>query len=462
MTLKNIDSSITHDDATMPLNLFESNIDQPAAKIGFSDPSFAGNKIKPVHRWVPWIAGFSSEFVKAILDEWLMGKAVVLDPFAGVGTTLVEAYFANHDVVGFEINPYAALATRVKLDINNLDVDRLKQLAGDLRDFARQSLLSDYKPISSAPPGFKTRTAFYSQSVLKKVLIVQDFINSVSDQPSVEVMQLAFAATMVSYSNYSYEPSLGTRKAVGKSDIEDCAVIDKIYEKLGEIISDIKMVRSCLPALAAKTRVINASFFNCAEYLEPAAVDLCITSPPYLNNYHYIRNTRPQLYWLGFVGKPQDTDSLEQDNFGKYWQTVRELDEIPLNFPDPPGALVEQLSQLRSLKQERGIYGGRGWANYAAAYFNDCYRFAASLQYALKPGSRAFVVIGNSILQGMMIPTDRYLGEIAERAGLRLVDIHIPRTTRVGNSIIQSPIRVEKAQDNHRLYESVVQLGKDR
>lgn len=144
----------------MQLNLFESNVDQPVAKIGFSDPNFASNKIKPVHRWVPWIAGFSSEFVKAILDEWLLDKAVVLDPFAGVGTTLVEAYFANHDVIGFEINPYAALATRVKLSINHLNVDRLKQLAGDLRDFARQCLLNDYQPISSPPPGFKTRTTF--------------------------------------------------------------------------------------------------------------------------------------------------------------------------------------------------------------------------------------------------------------------------------------------------------------
>ena len=41
-----------------------------------------------------------------------------------------------------------------------------------------------------------------------------------------------------------------------------------------------------------------------------------------------------------------------------------------------------------------------------------------------------------------------------------LLDINIPRTTRVGNSIIQSNVRVEKAQDNHQLYESVVCLMK--
>jgi len=80
--------------------------------------------------------------------------------------------------------------------------------------------------------------------------------------------------------------------------------------------------------------------------------------------------------------------------------------------------------------------------------------------YMLKPGARAFVVMGNSILQGVMIPTDEYLGEIAARAGLQLVDIQIPRRTRVGNSIIQSDVRVEKAGEAHRLYESVVHLRK--
>jgi DNA modification methylase len=31
----------------------------------------------------------------------------VLDPFAGVGTTLVESYRRGLNVIGFEINPYA-------------------------------------------------------------------------------------------------------------------------------------------------------------------------------------------------------------------------------------------------------------------------------------------------------------------------------------------------------------------
>jgi len=78
----------------------------------------------------------------------------------------------------------------------------------------------------------------------------------------------------------------------------------------------------------------------------------------------------------------------------------------------------------------------------------------------LKPGGAALVVIGNSILQGVLIPTDRYFGQIAQSVGLELVRIDVPRATRVGNSIIQSDVRVAKAKDSHQLYEAVVELRK--
>ncbi|RPJ72902.1 MAG: site-specific DNA-methyltransferase [Alphaproteobacteria bacterium] len=439
--------------------LFEfENEQQTITENAFKDPSFASNKQKPIHRWVPWIAGFSSSFVKKILDDNLDTKSIVLDPFAGVGTTLVEAILAGHDAIGFEINPYAALACKVKLNSASIDLNLLTQCVSELESFYAQALKNNYIPKSVPPEGFRTRVPFFGPRILHKVLIIQDFINNQQDPQIEETLQIAFAATMVSYSNYSYEPSLGTRKAVGKTDFEDYDVMGGLQKKLNEIIYDISMTKRLFKDVSAK--VVNDSFFESTRYIQNNSVDICITSPPYLNNYHYIRNTRPQLYWLGFVKKPNDTKSLEQENFGKYWQTVRELDEVDLEFPNPPPALVKQLAYLRTQKTEKGVYGGNGWANYAASYFNDSFRFATNLENALKRGSSAFVVIGNSILQGTMIPTDNYFAEIAESAGLKLVDIHIPRPTRVGNSIIQSDVRVKKADDEHQLYEAVVELIK--
>ena len=91
---------------------------------GFADSAFADNKQRPIHRWVPWIAGFSSEFVRDAFSRYLPGKptqrTVVLDPFCGVGTTLIEALRCGYDTVGFEINPYAALGRRVHFVVSSV------------------------------------------------------------------------------------------------------------------------------------------------------------------------------------------------------------------------------------------------------------------------------------------------------------------------------------------------------
>ncbi|MFW6116767.1 MAG: site-specific DNA-methyltransferase, partial [bacterium] len=180
----------------------------------------------------------------------------------------------------------------------------------------------------------------------------------------------------------------------------------------------------------------------------------------YMNNYHYNRNTRPQLYWLGYVQEPRDLGKLEWASFGKYWQTVREARDVQLSFDPPSDGLCDTLAQLRSLNAHKGVYGGRGWANYAATYLNDCHVFAQGIRFVLRRGGTALVVIGNSILQGVCIPTDRYFGEIAQAVGLQLVDIHIPRATRVGNSIVNSGVRVGKPHRSSQLYEAIVELRK--
>lgn len=426
----------------------------------FGDPAFGTNKTLPIHRWVPWIAGFSADFVQGALKRYLPDRGTVLDPFCGVGTTLVEATLEGHDAIGFEINPYAVLASRAKAGAARISSSILRKEISRYRTFFSEYDRPDYKPRSSPPAGFRTRTAFYSPRVLRRVLLFHDFAGSV-DEPDVrDLFRLAFASTMVQFSNYSYEPSLGRRTSAGRQEIKDYPVNEVIAAKLEEMEHDIRWMQERVDGDLASSRVMHESFFKFRDLLEPGTVDLIITSPPYLNNYHYNRNTRPQLYWLGFASSPKDLQPLEGANFGKFWQTVREHPCLDLDFDLPQSDLRERLATLRKRHPEKGIYGGNGWANYAAAYFNDCRRFAEGIRYALRREGSALVVIGNSILQGVLIPTDRYFAEIAEAVGLELVQIHVPRATRVGNSIIQSNVRACKAKDSHQLYEAVVELRK--
>jgi DNA modification methylase len=421
--------------------------------------SFATNKVLPIHRWVPWIAGFSSHFVKEAFDKYSHG-GIVLDPFAGVGTTLLDSIVKGCDSIGFEINPYAALACRVKTAFNQIDRNQFAIEILNFETFYHQKTGSDYMPISTMPPGFKTRHTFYSRVILRKVLIIQDFMASIRNEIIRDVFRLAFASNMITFSNYSYEPSLSTRISAGKNEIDDFPVGQLIIGKLREMLEDIKWVKTIYSDKNAQATVINDTFFKYQNYLSPESIELIVTSPPYLNNYHYNRNTRPHLYWLNLAHSPKDFKKWEQENLGKYWQTVREKGTINLDLEFSLPNLEEKLAMLRALNPEKGIYGGNGWANYAATYFNDCYKLAKGVKFALKKGGIALVVIGNSILQGMMVETDHYFGQIAESVGLDLIDIQISRKERVGNSIIKSDVRVEKAKKSDKLYEAVVTLRK--
>lgn len=426
----------------------------------FQDPAFATNKNLPIHRWVPWIAGFSSCFVRDTLLQCIREPGIVLDPFAGVGTTLIEAVLLGHGVIGFDINPYAALSCRLKLNASHIDSDLFRGEIERFQVFYHDAMSNGYIPLSSYPAGFKTRAPFYSTTILRKVLIVRDFTRTIPHESIRSLFDLAFASTMVSYSNYSYEPSLGRRVSADKSEIDDFPVEQAIVTKLSHMVDDIVWLQDTMTGRVVQAKVFQDSWFRYTCYLAPSQVDVIITSPPYLNNYHYNRNTRPHLYWLGYAQKPQDFTTLEQENFGMFWQTVRSSARLDLNFTLPGSDLAERLEHLRQLNPDRGIYGGNGWANYAVVYFNDCYRFAKSVLDVLRPGGQAFVVLGNSILQGVVIPTDHYFAQIAAMVGLDVVCIDVPRSTRVGNSIIQSDVRVGTLRSKQQLYEAVIHLRK--
>ena len=425
----------------------------PAA--AFRDPAFMANRDAPLHRWVPWIAGYSKHFVADALQRHLSAPGVVLDPFAGVGTTLIEADLAGHEVIGFEINPYAVFVAHTKLQAHRLPAEGLREAGRGLVRFAERAGCA--RPKAQAPAGFRTRAPFYNPKVERKVLLALDFI---ATQPKriADALRLAFAATMVDYSNYSYEPSLGRKAAVGRPEVQDFPVVEWIGGKMAQMAEDAAWHRANRNRRERPDgRVIEGSFLIDHRELTPASVDLLVTSPPYLNNYHYNRNTRPHLYWLGFCSSPKDLKRLETLNFGTYWQNARERDSVALAPAIEDPEILETLAAVRAKHPEKGIYGGHGWANYAALYFNDCARFAAAMRWCLRPGATALVVIGNSILQGVPVPTDRFLAKIAAACGLEAVAVHTPRDTRVGSSIVGSSVRAAGA-NGQRLYESIVEL----
>lgn len=101
-------------------------------------------RTKHVHRLHPYLGKFIPQLVEALLRRYVPAGGRVLDPFAGSGTTLVQALESGHDAVGVDIAAFNALLVSVKTRPYNLFV-----LEKELRDAHARLGVS-----AEAPSGF--------------------------------------------------------------------------------------------------------------------------------------------------------------------------------------------------------------------------------------------------------------------------------------------------------------------
>src|SRR5207302_7327 len=90
-----------------------------------------------------------------------------------------------------------------------------------------------------APEHFRSRIPFFGPHAEIKVLKALRFIKRLRVPAIQDLFSLAFGSVMVSLSNYSYEPSLSSRPAVGKPIQDDAPVMASMMTKLLAMKSDV-------------------------------------------------------------------------------------------------------------------------------------------------------------------------------------------------------------------------------
>src|SRR5947208_6716314 len=96
-------------------------------------------RTRHVHRLHPYLGKFIPQLVEAMLERYVPSGGRVLDPFAGSGTTLVQALESGYDATGVDIAGFNALLMDVKTRRYNPFV-----LERELRDAAAR--------VDSLPP----------------------------------------------------------------------------------------------------------------------------------------------------------------------------------------------------------------------------------------------------------------------------------------------------------------------
>jgi DNA methylase len=120
-------------------------------------------RTKHVHRLHPYHGKFIPQLVEALLDRYLVRGDHVLDPFAGSGTTLVQALESGLDATGVDIAAFNCLLMRVKTapyDLGELRQE-LRDVSGRVESLSpRRTRLSAYLREWYAPQAAAELLAF--------------------------------------------------------------------------------------------------------------------------------------------------------------------------------------------------------------------------------------------------------------------------------------------------------------
>ena len=166
---------------------------------------FTPNINEHIHRWAPYVQGFSASFVQSILDLYKKdyNNPFVLDPFAGCGTVLVQAKLKGYRSFGTELNPFLQFIANTKL--NSWDVSPI-YLLKIYRDLPKSSRAS--------APSFLKSSSHYNKGVLRNLEIVKKGIESIAAKTEKQrkvkdLINLAFSSILIDCSNLKRSPCLG-------------------------------------------------------------------------------------------------------------------------------------------------------------------------------------------------------------------------------------------------------------
>jgi len=389
-----------------------------------------------VHDWYRFVLSFPPHLVRDYLRDFdLREGAVVLDPFCGTGTTLVETQLQRLQAVGLEANPFPAFASGVKTDWT-VDPNRLETLAHDVADRVNRTLLSegiDDRGLAVTPTMQLRRLpeqaerALIANSIsplpLHKTLVLRDEINRFSDTKEHKYLLLALGKALVaSIGNLKFGPEVGIGKVKA-----DTPVVGAWRVEVGRMVADLRQLRA---ADYHRAIVHLADARQISSTLQPASIDAVITSPPYPNEKDYTRTTRLESVMLGFF---QDMPQLQS-----FKRSLLRSNTRGVYVSDGDDKWIEDNQRVQALAneiEERRIALGKTsgfeklYARVTKLYFGGMARHLAELTRVLRPNAQLAYVVGDqaSYLQ-VMIRTGELLAEIAESIGYEVTRIDLFRT----------------------------------
>ncbi|HUI29588.1 MAG TPA: DNA methyltransferase [Candidatus Acidoferrales bacterium] len=410
--------------------------------------SFQANRNEPIYRWFKYREGFSSGLVKYFLENYTTTPGRILDPFAGVGTTLFAAQELGWQSYGVELLPVGTFVMKTRQAIGDVDAKKLSSVV--------KNFWSEFPKIKKYDTHINhitiTKDAFpdETETLLNKYLT---YCTTIKDERVRAVLQFAAFSVLeeISYTRkdgqYLRWDYRSKRELLGKPyNIGKILSFEKaINNKLSEIVNDLSNDGSDTLFIIHKTNncikhPINIIEGSCLEELPKLGdgfFDFIMTSPPYCNRYDYTRTYALELVFLG--NDNDDVRNLRQsmlsctvenkekvDQLNQFYSSIGKSKafERVMEVYGNSAAMMEVnsvLDELNKLEKLNNSNVPRMVKNY---FLEMCFAIN-EMARVTRSGGYCVMVNDNVRYGGEEIPVDLMLSEFAENLGFKIRKIFV-------------------------------------
>ena len=296
--------------------------------------------------------------------------AGLLDPFAGSGTTLVEAIRAQVPATGIDASPLAIRLARTRTWMTSGTERRaLRRAAGEIAaeaiDIGKAARRAD---APARRKGRRELTRWFAPHVYAELETLLSLIRDRGEY--VEHLEMALSSMLYKLSLRSSD----TDRSLVSKKIGRGAPSRLLRERVNELAEGLAELAACR---GPEPEIIAGD--SREPGLAPASVEAVITSPPYPGTYDYAKHHDLRIAFLGL-----DDESFSRAEIGARRHFRR----------DPA----------------KGLARWRG----------DMLKVLSELRPAVKPGGWIALLAGDSLAGDRAVRADAQLSELAETAGLTL------------------------------------------
>lgn len=391
---------------------------------------FNRNKQQYMHRWFPFVEGYSTEFINSILIEQSSKSLVCLDPFSGSGTTALELQKKNIECHSIEVNPFMYLLSSTKLRTNYILSTLLQyfeqinqQLNCKSNVEFNKLIVPKYKSIVEKDGLNKW---IFNKNIFNGLMKIKTSISAINNLKYQNLFKIAFSSILLDVSNVYRNGKCVTYKKnwINRIHYSEEEVISLFQDKLKQIIIPDITLMNAYKKIHGK---LYSNSENCMKgdakkiikSYEDSFFDIVITSPPYLNSRDYTDIYMIELWMLDMVKTYDEVKKLRKKTLRSHVQVkLNELELLEIDLLQEP---IEKLL----LNKEK--LWNTNLINMIKGYFLDINDLFHSLYNKMKNDSTIYFNVANSEYLGIEIEVDKICAEIAIMNGFNVREIRLAR-----------------------------------